>query len=49
MKECFNYFNTLYEMYANYEDATLMLYFGGSWIATCADACLQVSPSGAII
>lgn len=23
MKECFNYFNTLYEMYANNEDATL--------------------------
>ena len=49
MKECLKNSNTLYEMYANNEDAILMPYFAIGGTPTCANACLQVSKYGAII
>ena len=49
MKECFKNSNTLYEMYANNEDATLMPYYAIVGTPTCADACLPISKHGARI
>lgn len=49
MKETINYFNTLYEMYANNEDSTLKWYFAIGCTSICANACLQTSKHGAII
>jgi len=49
MKECFNNSNTLYEMYANNEDAIFWWYLGYCCTWWCADACLPISKHGAII
>lgn len=49
MKEVINYFNTLYEMYANNEDGALLPYFAIVGTSACANAYLQISINGAII
>jgi len=49
MKECFNISHTLYEMYANNEDAILMPYFAIVGTCRCANAYLQISLTGASI